>query len=455
MHHNGRYRHAPEWYRRFQYFVEQERGLDFEEDLLSPGEFSFELSPGATAWLVYSTSPLEEPVEALRDGELKRRAALADGEDDLATLERAADQFVVERATHRTLLAGYPWFTDWGRDTFISLPGIALATKRQELARELLLAFSGYIEDGLTSNRFCDDGEAPDYNTVDAPLWFVLAVCRFAAREVDKAWSFKQLFPRVQQIIDAYLSGTRHGIGVDDDGLIHAAAPGLQLTWMDAKVGDWVVTPRQGKPVEIQALWVAALEAVARWIGDGQPLYAHELVERAAWARSSFAATFWDESAGYLYDVIDGPRRDLTLRPNQLYAIGLCEPLVDAVRAERILKVCERELLTPFGLRSRARGLGYAPRMTGDQKSRDAAYHEGTVWPYLFGIYADASQRVRGRVPEGLLEGILRHLNGEGLGSIHEIFDGDVPHAPRGCVAQAWSVAEVLRVLVGNVGQDA
>jgi predicted glycogen debranching enzyme len=259
----------------------------------------------------------------------------------------------------------------------------------------------------------------------------------------------------VQKIVDAYLRGTRFGIGVDDDGLLRAAAPGLQLTWMDAKVGDWVVTPRAGKPVEIQALWIAALEAAARLLAPMRPGYAHELTERAAGARSSFAAAFWDDALGYLYDVIDGPRRDSTLRPNQLWALGLCAPLVAPPKAARALDACERELVTRVGLRTRARGPGYLGRYLGDQRARDAAYHQGTVWPYLYGAYADACMRVRGRLPEGLLDGVAAHLEGDGLGTVHEIFDGDSPHEPRGCPAQAWSVTELYRVALGRVGDDA
>jgi predicted glycogen debranching enzyme len=259
----------------------------------------------------------------------------------------------------------------------------------------------------------------------------------------------------VRRILEGYMAGTRHHIGMDDDGLIHADAPGLQLTWMDAKVGDWVVTPRRGKPVEIQALWVAALEAVARLLHDDDATYAHELTERAAWARSSFAATFWDDTLGYLYDVVDGPRRDSTLRPNQLYALGLCAPLIDGNRAERALATVERELLTRVGLRTRARGPGYRGQITGDQAARDSAYHEGTVWPFLLGIYADACMRVRGKLPDGILDGVRAHLFGVGAGTLCEIFDGDAPHAPRGCPAQAWSVAETLRIVRGELAEDA
>ncbi len=461
LHHNGVFAHRPEWFHNFEYPVEKERGLPCEEDLFSPGELAFDLTPHTPALAIFTLEGHEIPdVAELRQQELMRRALLVSGvADDLqARLTLAADRFVVKRGTHRTVIAGYPWFTDWGRDTFISLPGLALATGWRELARELLLAFAPHVQGGLIPNRFPDESEAPEYNTVDAPLWYVLAACRYgrsAPTPEERALVRERIVPAVRQIIEGYLAGTRYGIGVDDDGLIHAAAPGLQLTWMDAKVGDWVVTPRQGKPVEIQALWVAGLEATARLTREDDPGFAHELDERAAWARSSFASQFFSEELGYLYDCVDGNRKDATLRPNQLYAIGLCEPLVDRPRALKVLEACERELLTRVGLRTRAHDEQFRPHITGTQHERDGAYHQGTVWPYLYGIYADACMRVRGALHPGLLDGMRAHLHGEGLGSIHEIFDGDAPHNPRGCPAQAWSVAEMLRIVSGQVGQDA
>jgi predicted glycogen debranching enzyme len=444
-HHNGVYHHRPEWYRRFEYPLERARGLDWEEDLFSPGELAFELAGEAQAVVVFGLESETPDVARLADGERARRAALVAGVEDpfTAGLTAAADQFVVARSEHRSVIAGYPWFTDWGRDAFIALGALP------EVAGDLLAAFAPFVDGGLLPNRFADTGP-PEYNAADAPLWFVLASVRHARRTADRRCA-----QAVRQIIDGYLGGTRFHIGVDDDGLIHADAAGLQLTWMDAKIGDWVVTPRRGKPVEIQALWVAALEAAARLFADEDAIYAHELTERAAWARSSFAALFWDESLGWMYDVVDGPRRDATLRPNQLYALGLCRPLVDGARAERALQACERELLTRVGLRSRARGPGYLGRYDGDPRARDAAYHEGTVWPFLYGIYADACMRVRGRLPDDLLSGLRTHAGGVGLGTICEIFDGDAPHEPRGCPSQAWSVAEVLRILRGDVGKDA
>lgn len=456
IHHNGLFRFKPDWYRRFEYPAERERRLDCEEDLFTPGELQFDLTAETEAVAIFSIEPPgagDEPRPAeLRHEERVRRAALLAGADDAVErqLRLAAEKFVVRRDEHRTIVAGYPWFTDWGRDTFVALPGLSLATGWLSLGRELLLAWARPVRDGLIPNRFPDDG-APEYTAVDAPLWYVLAAARWietatARNECDNT-TLAQLMPAVRAIVDGFLDGTRLGIGVDDDGLVHASAPGRALTWMDACVGDWVVTPRQGKPVEVQALWVAALEATARLFAADDEDWARELTERAAWARSSFAATFWDEEHGWLYDVVDGPRRDATLRPNQLYALGLTTPLLDAERAERVLAVCERELVTSVGLRSRGRDDGYRGKANGDVRARDGAYHQGTVWPFLLGIYADACARVRGRVPPGLLDGLRAHLSGDGLGSLAEIFDGDPPHAPRGCPAQAWSVAEALRIL--------
>jgi len=450
------FRPGPNWFCDFDYARERERGLEATEDLWTPGELGIPLVPGKTSWLVLSTEQgMVDAIDpdALAVAERARRAALAATEPDdfRAQLRLAADKFVVRRGSGRSIVAGYPWFTDWGRDAFISLGG--LGPHDAALERDVLLSFAPHVQAGLVPNRFVDVGDAAEYNSVDAPLWFVLACCRYLRRSGDWATFETQLLPAVRQIFDAFLDdGTRYHIGVDDDGLLHAAEPGLQLTWMDAKVGDWVVTPRMGKPVEIQALWVAALEAVAVAVGAKDAAWAHELGERAAWARSSFTGAFWDEGRGWLNDVVDGPRRDGTLRPNQLYALGLGAPMIGPSEATRVLIVCERELVTPVGLRSRARGDGYRGRYDGDIGSRDGAYHEGTVWPYLLGIWADACMRVRGAVPTGILDGIRDHLQHRGVGQVAEIFDGDEPHWPRGCPAQAWSVAESLRIARGDVG---
>jgi predicted glycogen debranching enzyme len=388
------------------------------------------------------------------------------GDDTASTLITAASAFVVhcERAQSSTVVAGYPWFTDWGRDTFISARGLGLAFG-PALERELLVAWEPFVSMGMIPNRFPEHGDssAAEYNAVDASLWYALRCARhlWTTRSAPLTTNPTQedavrarLASAVRRVLEGYLAGTRHGIHVDDDGLVHAADPGFQLTWMDAKVGNWVVTPRAGKPVEVQALWVAALEAAARIFAASDSGLAAEMAERAAWARSTFAARFWCEARGYLYDVLDGPTRDDTLRPNQLYALGLVRPMVDPDRARRALDAVERELVVPVGLRTRARGNGYRGQMSGSPTERDGAYHEGTVWPFLLGIYADACQRVRGRVPDSLLLGILEHLRGPGLGQIAEVFDGDAPHRPRGCPMQAWSVAEVLRVHLGKVGEE-
>jgi predicted glycogen debranching enzyme len=452
LHHAGRFVAAPDWFYRFDYVAERERGLDGEEDLFCPGCVELELRDETS--LAFSTETGAVPnVAELLETERRRRASWRRGQGLEATLTTAAAQFLARRSDARTIIAGFPWFTDWGRDAFISLGGLGLLPGGALVERDVLLAFAPHVREGLLPNRFCDDGEHPEYNTVDAPLWFVLAVARFRRRGADRDLVLHRLWKPLQAVLEGYLHGTRYGIGVDDDGLIHAAEPGLALTWMDARIGDWVVTPRMGKPVEIQALWIAALEAAALLgadIGVSDELLLRELAERAAWARSSFPRAFWDEDRGYLCDVVDGPRRDTTLRPNQLYALGLTTPLVGPAEAERALATVERELLTPVGLRSRARGDGYIARYAGDLRSRDAAYHEGTVWPYLLGIYADACRRVRGQVPPGLLDGISLHLHGAGLGQLAEIFDGDPPHTPRGCPAQAWSIAEALRICLGS-----
>ncbi len=465
--HNGEFRVAPDWYRRFQYPVEAERGLDCEEDLFTPGELRFDLArgPALLALQVASAVPVDaRQLDALFEEERARRTATTHAFPDAqrASLVRAAEAFVVHGARGATLIAGYPWFTDWGRDTFIAARGLGLAFG-PALERALLLAWEPFVSAGMIPNRFPEAGDA-DYNAVDASLWYALRCARHllaqAPRSSGQPLPSEESVQRarlqnvVQRILEGYLAGTRHGIHVDDDGLVHASDPGVQLTWMDAKVGDWVVTPRNGKPVEVQALWVAALEAAARLFLPSEAQLSSEFAERAAWARSSFAARFWCEARGYLYDVIDGPTRDETLRPNQLYALGLCRPMVDPDRARRALQAVERELLVPVGLRSRGRDSGYRGHMVGRPSERDAAYHEGTVWPFLLGIYADACQRVRGKVPDNLLSGLMDHLAGPGLGQLAEVFDGDAPHRPRGCPAQAWSVAEALRIQLGAIAED-
>lgn len=462
---SGTYCHAPAWHRRVQLPIEQERGLDGEEDWWSPGEFTMELMPGHPVGLVLTTELLEavEP-ETLMHEERRRRRQRAETMQDHDPLTRAlwtaADAFLSDRGRQKTVIAGYPWFTDWGRDTFISLPGLCLVTRRYDVARQIITAFAAHISQGMIPNRFPDVGETPEYNTIDASLWFVHAVGRYLDATTDHATARDVVWPAVRAILDGYRQGTRYNIRMDEDALITGGAPTVQLTWMDAKVGDWVVTPRYGKPVEIQALWVRALmvgKELAEKFGD--TLFAKRCDEDRIKAIKSFRARFWYEPGGYLYDVVDGEGGDdASLRPNQIYAVCLPGELLETKQAKRVVEVVQDHLLTPVGLRTLAPSdPRYCPRCEGTVHSRDGAYHQGTVWPFLLGVFITAWVRVQGGTPEarqqarGLLSGLEQHLNEAGLGQVSETFDADSPHLPRGCFAQAWSVAEPLRALIEDL----
>jgi predicted glycogen debranching enzyme len=455
---SGSYAHEPLWYRSFRYDEERSRGLDWIEDLASPGVLRLDLSRGGAAWIVaaegyegeLASSPVEVLAEELRDAERVRRARFA------SPLHRAADAYVVRRGGGQTLVAGYPWFTDWGRDTFIALRGLCLATGRLDLAREILLEWAGAVSEGMLPNRFPDRGSEPEFNAVDASLWYVVAVHEFleqaaAARRPASDADRARLERAVDAILEGYTRGTRHGIRMDADGLLAAGEPGVQLTWMDARVGDWVVTPRIGKPVEVQALWVNALWLAARRV---PPL--GEIAERAG---KAFEARFWDEARGHLHDVVDVDHRagavDPALRPNQIFAVGgLPFSLIQGERARRVVDVVESRLWTPMGLRSLAPGeAGYAARYEGGVRERDGAYHQGTVWPWLVGPFVEAWVRVRGssaaarrEARERFVEPLRAHLAEAGLGHVSEIADAEAPHRPRGCPFQAWSVGELLRL---------
>lgn len=341
----------------------------------------------------------------------------------------------------------------------IALPGLTLVTGRFEEARSILAAFARHCDRGMIPNLFPDRGETPHYNTVDATLWMFHAVDRYLAYTDDEAFVRETLWPTLREVVDWHVRGTRYGIGVAEDGLLRAGEPGVQLTWMDAKVGDWVITPRHGKAVEVNALWYNALqvmEGLARRFGDGgqERVYGN----RAARAQSSFEAAFWNEAAGCLYDVVDGDRRDGAIRPNQILAVSLPHAALSGERARRVVGVVQRDLLTPVGLRSLSPGdAHYCGRYTGDVWARDGVYHQGTVWGWLIGPFITAYVKVRGRSREGreeargFLLGLQAHLMDAGLGSLSEIFDGDPPHLPKGCIAQAWSVAEALRAYVEDV----
>ena len=454
------------WYRNFQYAVEQERGLDFTEDLFSPCAFTFDLSARKKISLIASTdSHHAYDAGAYCNDEIERRLAISREANQTSELVRsltnAADQFIVARKRGETIIAGYHWFGDWGRDTMIALPGLTLANRRCDIARNILEEFAAHVDQGMLPNRFPDAGEAPEYNTVDATLWFFEAVRSFLQYTADYESVRITLYAVLKDIIDWHVKGTRYQIHVDDDGLLFSGEPGVQLTWMDAKVGDWVVTPRHGKPVEIQALWYNALRVMEHLAGRfNEPKAEKEFREMAEKARSSFNQTFWNQETGCLYDVVNGDARDASIRPNQVLAISLSNTMIAKQRAVSVLRVVERELLTPRGLRTLSPAdPKYIGRYEGGPAVRDGAYHEGTVWPWLMGPYITAYTRIFGkkaghRFAAMWLENFQDHLREACLGQVSEIFDGDAPHAPRGCVAQAWSVAELIRAAVENVDQS-
>jgi predicted glycogen debranching enzyme len=455
--------------------VEVSRGFQAKGALWSPGTFTIEIPPGGSAALVASTEELDvmnalNATEAFElDRERKQRliAPVPPSAQDQtgAQLVIAADQFVIKpvgrlrdtiRASAmgdelRTVIAGYHWFTDWGRDTMISLEGLTLATGRHREAGFILRTFSQYVRDGLIPNLFPDGSDEGLYHTADATLWFFHALERYA--QVTDYWVLvEQSLPVLRDIVEAHMRGTRFGIGVDrKDGLLRQGAEGYQLTWMDAKVDGWVVTPRRGKAVEINALWYNALCLLARWECDlGDRAKSQQYSEAAARARESFNARFWCEEKGHLYDVIDGPDGDdAACRPNQIFAISLPNPVLDQSRWEDVMSVVQRKLLTPVGLRSLSPDHpDYKPQYFGDLRTRDAAYHQGTVWGWLIGPWIDAWLKLHPDDKAGarrFLDGLVAHLPEFGVGSIAEIFDAEPPYTPRGCIAQAWSVAEVLR----------
>jgi predicted glycogen debranching enzyme len=453
---SGAFHPEPTWYRNFLYEEERARGYDHVEDLASPGFFEHDLGNG-DAYLILaaevagsspvrlpSDAPIAEFARELRERELTRRSAMP-------PLERAAEAYLVKRGEKKTFIAGYPWFTDWGRDTFLALRGLLLARGKTAQAAEILLAWTDHVSRGMLPNRFPDEGEA-EFNSVDASLWFVVAVeeTLAAAKELPRA-ERRVLEHATIAILDGYAGGTRYGVLADTDGLLACGEPGQQLTWMDAKVGEQVMTPRIGKPVEVQALWIQALSFGARFEKRFRVL-----AERAS---ATFEGRFWNESTGYLNDVVDCDHvlgtADMTLRPNQILAVGgLARTLVAPERARQILDVVERELWTPLGLRTLPRSdPRYHGRYAGGPLERDRAYHQGTVWPWLLGPFVDAWVRVRGsgagarRVArERFLAPLLAHLADAGLGHVSEVADGDAPHMPGGCPFQAWSLGELLRL---------
>ncbi len=467
---SGTFSDAPVWYRDFQYDEERARGQAFTEDLASPGVFRLPLAPGRAILAFGAGTAEESPLlfsgadalwKKLTRAERGRRAAFS------TPLHRAADAYVVRRGTGRTIVAGYPWFTDWGRDTFIAMRGLCIAAGRLDDARAILLEWAGHVSEGMLPNFFPENGARAEFNAADASLWFVIAVHEYlqavAARDTAPADAVQAadeatLREAVLAIVHGYARGTRFGIRVDGTGLVCAGVPGVQLTWMDAKVGDWVVTPRIGKPVEIQALWINALQIASRW----EPQWQH----LAAFAQDSFERLFWNAEDGCLFDLVDADhvvgRTDASLRPNQLFAVGgLPVAVLNGERARRVLEVVEASLWTPAGPRSLApHDVQYVGQYAGDMWQRDGAYHQGTVWPWLAGAFVDAWIRVRGEGEDVKAEAcarfltpLLAHYAASSPGQLGEIADGDAPHRANGCPFQAWSVGEALRLTVA-LGAD-
>jgi predicted glycogen debranching enzyme len=458
--HEGQFFNDGAWYYDFEWPIEQQRGLDFHEDAYAAGTFVLKLEAEHPKHLIVSTSPQSVTLTAAtKEKEIERRTELVEGREwtePQAKLRLGADQFIVQREDGlHTILAGYPWFTDWGRDTMIALPGLCLTTGRYDIARSILLSFANSMSRGMIPNRFPEAGETPDYNTVDATLWFFHAVSQYGEISGDME-TVGNLYPRLVESIEWHLTGTRFGIQADDeDGLLNAGDPNSQLTWMDAKVGDVAFTPRNGKPVEIQALWFNAL----RFMAQASKTFGNEDMAGICgeWSRkiaASFPNLFWNEGEGCLYDCINGEFRDASVRPNQVLAVSLPHRLLPREREARVVARVQADLLTPYGLRSLSpKDKRYRGIYRGDQWTRDSSYHQGTVWawpigPFLTGYLKvnEYSDLARAQVREWLRP-LLHHLDEAGLNSISEIFDGDPPHHPRGCFAQAWSVSEVLRVL--------
>ena len=457
------------------YLVEERRGYDFAGPLWSPGRFWTDLRQGTAVTVIASAEPWDmlaavNPAVA-RTMERARRARLlcmarpAVRSGVGAELVLAADQFLMTpiSRTHdqvraeasgghaRSVIAGYHWFTDWGRDTMISLEGLTLCTGRMDEARDILRTFAYHVRDGLIPNMFPEGGQEGLYHTADATLWFFHAVERYR-RYTHDSLLVRELLPTLCRIVEAHREGTRFGIGVDpSDGLLRQGADGYQLTWMDAKVDGWVVTPRRGKAVEINALWYNALSLLAGWLRDGEcDADADRLAEYAAQVRSSFNARFWNAERGHLFDVVDGEAGDdASCRPNQIFAMSLTHPVLDRQYWEAVLETVRRELLTPLGLRSLSPAHpDYKRQYFGDLRTRDAAYHQGTVWSWLTGAFVDAWLACHPDDTEGarrFVEPSMAHLDAGCVGSVSEIFDAETPYVPRGCIAQAWGVAEWLR----------
>jgi predicted glycogen debranching enzyme len=440
---NGVYTHAPVWYRNFLYAIERDRGLDDLEDLAAPGEFSFSLGDPAVMVLRAGDGLAVRPAQHAEDLAAAERARRS----RLGERGTAAASYIVDRGAGRTIIAGFPWFTDWGRDSFISLRGLLIGEGRFNEAGQVLLEWAGTVSEGMLPNRFPDDGGAPEFNAVDASLWFVVAVHDYLQAAPADLPTELRLRDAVLAILAGYASGTRYGIGADADGLLRAGVPGVQLTWMDAITAGHVVTPRIGKPVEVQALWIVSLRIARRWTTQWEGLEAQ--------ARASFATRF-PRPEGGLYDVVDADNiagnNDAKIRPNQIFAVGgLPFAVIEGALAAQVVAEVEAHLLTPLGLRTLAPDdPDYIGCYRGNLTERDAAYHQGTVWPWLMGAFVQAWLAVNGddrqTASRRFLAPLREQLVTNGLGHLTEVADGDAPHNPGGCPFQAWSMGELMRI---------
>lgn len=462
--HPGTFAPSPGWVEGIEYPIDHERGEPHREDWWCPGEIELALQPGTWTAITFSTCADPLDVEALVRAEADHRRALDAhriGDPLHDELVRASSSCITAAPGDTwALLAGYPWFGPWARDTFTAFCGLCLVPGHHRAARGILEAYAPLVSEGMVPHQLPPVGGLPEYKDLDTSLWFVRAVERYLAYTRDDDLTRRLLWPAVREILDGYRRGTRWGIRVDADGLVTGGAPGQKLTWMDAKFDSWVVTPRRGKPVEVQALWASALVTgahLARRYGDAA--FAERCVRDRQKLIASFRARYWNARDGYLYDVVDGPDgNDATLRPNQLFAIALDPDLVPADQARRVVDVVEDQLLTPVGLRTLPRSArDYHPRYVGPRADRDAAYHQGTVWPYLLAPFIRAWLRVHGATPRhrararGFLEGMEGSLRSGCIGHLSEIFDAEPPHSPRGCFAQAWSTGELLLCLAEDL----
>jgi predicted glycogen debranching enzyme len=457
---NGAYKHEPSWYKNFLYLEERERGLDSIEDLASPGVFQWDLR-AQEAVLVFKAEGLSDVslpndksalglLIEMRKRERDRRALFP------TRFHRSADDFIIKQGREKTIIAGYPWFTDWGRDTFISMRGLCLATGRLDDARDILCGWADYVSDGMVPNHFPDGALRPDYNSMDASLWYVIVVHEYLLKAEKNNFPLltkdkEKMLQAVRKIIESYSHGTQFNIRMDKDGLLAGGVPGSAITWMDARVDGHVMTPRIGKPVEIQALWINALKIASQWDLSWKD------IENEAF--HSFQEKFWREDHGYLFDVVDcdfqAGHNDGSFRPNQIFAVGgLPYSLMEGTKAKKIVDHIEKRLWTPLGLRTLATSDSrFQGQYKGDQRERDKAYHQGTVWPWLIGAFVESWLKVNGSTPRNLrqvkqrfLDPIFKHIHESGLGHISEIADGTFPYTPRGCPFQAWSLGEVIRL---------